>query len=85
MESIGVDRIDRVEANRTVATVETVSVRGMICFDHFQEADFKRKDKSALKPDSIPSVFRVEDERNEKTEKTCKYFKGTYENIHMFR
>lgn len=33
--------------------------RGLICSEHFVYEDFKRKNKSELKPNAIPSIFKA--------------------------
>lgn len=41
-----------VDVNRTV--------HANVCFQHFEEIDFKRKDKSRLKPNAVPKIFEQE-------------------------
>lgn len=39
--------------------------KGSICFEHFQESDFKRKNKSQLKSGSFPSIFNERNVEND--------------------
>lgn len=40
-------------------------IGGSICFEHFQQSDFKTKNKSQLKPGAIPSIFNEENDVND--------------------
>lgn len=46
-----------VQWNAALGIDTSVFVQGLICAEHFEEKYFKRKNKTELKPDAVPTLF----------------------------
>lgn len=51
------NRLIAVQWNAALGIDSNKFVQGLVCAEHFEDKYFKRKNKTELKPDALPTIF----------------------------
>lgn len=51
------NRLISIQWNVALGIDEDKFAQGLVCQDHFEDKHFKRKNKTELKPDAVPTIF----------------------------